>query len=545
MQIQSSYLIRFEWWVRLFIASIILLFSIFAYKSSNETIGDIRGSLIVTSLSIGVSFTGGVASFLYQTSPQSSKRLESVLIITTVILWGVASTVSNLYPTPSYDYFDTGDNPADIARPNVFLFAYVCVVASVVLFGSWFQQYAQNEDSVTPTTGWILLAATSFVVMIAAIGIRDIRLEDIINELNSTIPTVSGGQNATVEGQNDESVTLTEETDDVTSIADTNDKWSSISGRTSFCSVSDAINCTRVDFAIVLGGLSAACACVTAPWKNAPLGCMTDLSFLLFVAWSCGVGLLTFGNGPGRTMGTIYFGTWFSLFLCLDILMNVSAQLSNKQQHDPRQQQLVQHESSLTSAAASTAAAIFTTTTVPRRNGNNNDNRPDEQQRNEFLETAFGHLGRQTQLFTIRPMSEREFLGRSLSGSIFSSVGFRSWNGDVPPEVDRESRDTNHNLDGRSLPSDASEDEHPSTLNIHKQRDQMRSLQLWVALLITSIVCLAALYPILPEPGSRSRIQKVGLAVPSFGIIVSCCGYLANVRKGSHARRAELTVVSL
>lgn len=498
---QTSYLIRFEWWVRLFIASIILLFSIFAY--TDET-WDIQGTLI-SSLSIVISFAGGIVSIVEETF-QSSKRIESILIISSVSVWGIATTVSNLSPTLTYDYYDAGDSPTNLAQPNVYLFAYFCVVASVFLVGSWFQQYIQNEDSTT-TTSWVLLGASSFIVMVAAIGIRDIRVEDIINELNSTISLTS--PNSTVGGQDNSSTVIGEMID-----------LNATDGKSSFCSVTDTMSCARVDFAIILGGFSAACACLTAPWKNAPLGCLTDLSFLLFIAWGCGVGLLTFDNGPGHTMSTIYFASWFCLFLCLDILMNVSAQLSQK--HLQREGHPGERPQDGGASRESSLSPAVITTTISQRN------RPNEE-RNEFLETAFGHLGRQTRRLSAMPISVS-----SLSDSIFSAVG--TWRGDITsgdwggPSI--------HALDEQSLPSDAPDSEKL------EDRDKLRSLQLWIALFITSLVCLAAVYPSLPEPGSRSPPQKLGIVAPSLAIVISCCGYLTNVRKGSSADKAELVVVS-
>lgn len=496
----------------LFVASGVLLLSLFAsLRNLKRDTSDIL-ALSLTGVSVAISFSGMAVSILQQQF-ESSKKIESVLIFGAVGFWVVSSTIASLAPAYRQEYIE--DDPNDIVNPNVFFFAYLCVAASAVLIASWFEEYIQNETSIS-TTSWVLLGASSFFVMVASIGIRDIRVDDVVDVVNGTTASTVG-QNTT--GQevdvNVTILTLLNETINITIEGTSTDggQGAPITGRTSLCSVTDTISCARIDFAIVLGGVSATCAWVTAPWKNAPLGCMAEVSFLLLIAWVCGVGLLTFGTGPGRSMGTIYFGTWCCVFLCLDILTSASAQLA--QRNHRREQQ--ERERAVGRAGESSQPAAPSPTAYQRRHST---------ERNGIFEVAYGHLERQSRRLSATPMAAR---GRSASASIFSSIG--SWRTDTT----------------RDIPSDPLEGGNTDELSDSAtsiEWDQFRSLELWIALLISSIVCLVAYFPFLPEPSSRSPIEELGLLVPSFGIAASCCGYVASFRSQPKARRAELFWVS-
>jgi hypothetical protein len=170
------------------------------------------------------------------------------------------------------------------------------------------------DKSVT-STQWILLSASSSIVMISAIGFRNRRLDTPLtgNETSfSTLPS-HVTVNTTLPDTSDSSLNMTY-------VHATTNNTDTI--RTSVCEVSEAISCRRVEFATVLGGLSAVCSLTTAlASKSSPAGCVIDLALILFLAWCCGIFFLTFAQGPGFAFRSIYFGSFISLFLCLDILL--------------------------------------------------------------------------------------------------------------------------------------------------------------------------------------------------------------------------------
>lgn len=84
-------------------------------------------------------------------------------------------------------------------------------------------------------------------------------------------------------------------------------------------SIGDSPKCKRTQFAVYLGLSSGVLAIAMFALNQAPFHCQGIVSFLLTAAWCCGVSYITFGEGPGTSMGNVYFATWACLFLGLNL----------------------------------------------------------------------------------------------------------------------------------------------------------------------------------------------------------------------------------
>jgi hypothetical protein len=180
--------------------------------------------------------------------------VESILIIIEVVLWAVAYTVSLL--TNNFDNVISSENNFSISDPNLFFWGSIALIASILLLSNWFRAfYLQSEDALN-VTSWMFMSVAGFVVLLSGIAYRT---------ENYAQPEA---------GEDEDNLT----TQDA-------------------CLVDDSVSCARVHFSIVLGGLSASICAVVVPFRTAPIKCQQEVAFLLFVAWCCGVGFLTYGTG--------------------------------------------------------------------------------------------------------------------------------------------------------------------------------------------------------------------------------------------------------
>lgn len=272
---------RFKWWVIELVSSLIVAFSFMGYNRldilDDEWSRKDKWVFFVGIASIILSFFGTVASlFPPKELVGSICRVESILVWLTCGLWTFATITSLVGPYK--DETSVIDESYIVIRPNLYFFTLSCLVTSILLVASWFQENFHTEDSLT-TIQWILLGAMSFFVMINGIAFRDTAASSVfeIQESNttSTIPLCE----------------------------------------------SENYNCSRANLAIVLGGVSAGIACLVTPWRMSNMMCQTDVSAFLFVAWFISTWFLTFDSGPGNAWGNLYFGTWGALFLSLNILI--------------------------------------------------------------------------------------------------------------------------------------------------------------------------------------------------------------------------------
>ncbi len=148
-----------------------------------------------------------------------------------------------------------------IANANLFFFSYASMMFSILLLGSWYEDMRGDEASPTAQQ-WLLLAAVSLTGMSSSVAYY----------------------------------------------------------QSSSCKQDDSELCRRTRFSVYLGMTTAilSLACVAARSKL-PLECQGLTSFLLIVCWACAVSYVTFGSGPGTTLGSLYFATWAAFFLCINI----------------------------------------------------------------------------------------------------------------------------------------------------------------------------------------------------------------------------------
>jgi hypothetical protein len=492
---------RCKWWAILLIGSIVLLFSIMERNPEER----VEMSLVATSAALA---SLGLFSSLMPRR-LCIFRLESLLIWIMTIFWVATAVFARILPTNSEESIEANL----IAHSNQFFFSYLCLTASVVLIANWFKNEVQVDDSVT-TTQWIMLCASSFVVMISAIGFRDRRLD---------IPPVSN-ETSTTPLDPHFNITI-----NITTLPDTNSDPFNLTHfnatnittdtiRTSFCAASEAFSCSRVEFAIVLGGLSAGCALGMALSTKScsPVGCVVDLALLWFVAWGCGIVYLTFAQGPGFTLGTIYFGSFVSLFLCLDILLvSLSQQVAIETEREKIRNDHFreQYANELRSEGAEEFAHVSIDDVLnesrfrspgPSRNSTHGPN---------------------------RQMNMRSINYRGMSGSVFESVG--AWRGS-----------TIINMEGERIPSDIANPSGITDNDSFIETRDIRRVELWIVLLITSIVCMVAIQQLVPSALSRESTETVALAMPALSLVAAFAGIIACARPGRKARLVELALVS-
>jgi hypothetical protein len=217
-------------------------------------------------------------------------RVESILVWLTGTMWSIASITSIV--GSHKDESSVIDESYLVVHPNLYFFSLCCLITSILLIASWFQENIHSGNSLT-TTQWILLGSMSFFVTISGIAFRD--------EAESKYVEMDISSSSTITTTNNNSTGPTS-----TSIP--------------LCDLED-YNCYRVNLAIILGSVSAAIACIVIPWRGYSPKCHVDVSAMLFVAWFVSVWYLTFDSGPGRAFGNIYFGTWAALYLSLNILI--------------------------------------------------------------------------------------------------------------------------------------------------------------------------------------------------------------------------------
>lgn len=76
--------------------------------------------------------------------------------------------------------------------------------------------------------------------------------------------------------------------------------------------------CNRTGFGLALGAFSFMIGYSIA-WIQLRLILAQYVSIIFFVAWCFGIAYLTFGEGPGTDVGTIFFASWASLLYILCI----------------------------------------------------------------------------------------------------------------------------------------------------------------------------------------------------------------------------------
>ncbi|KAL3905542.1 MAG: hypothetical protein SGILL_009638, partial [Bacillariaceae sp.] len=188
--------------------------------------------------------------------PETSMGLEIPLIAIVLGFW-CAGLPAILDPDNSLAV--SPENA--ILNANLFFFSYASLLFCILLLGSWFEQ--KNGDSASPTAlGWVLLVASSLVAMSSAIAVM----------------------------------------------------------RTDSCKKDSSSYCNRTRFAIYGGMASTIVSFVMVFLRGkAPIVCQGFIGLLLFIVWACGISYITFGSGPGTILGSLYFSTWASFFIAINL----------------------------------------------------------------------------------------------------------------------------------------------------------------------------------------------------------------------------------
>jgi hypothetical protein len=97
------------------------------------------------------------------------------------------------------------------------------------------------------------------------------------------------------------------------------EEWLGNISDTPTCYVIEALSCDRVLLGICLGLVTAIISLILLVWTTAPSVVHVIVGSVLFVAWCCAVGFLTYGSGHGVAAGSVYLESWAGLFLTLDV----------------------------------------------------------------------------------------------------------------------------------------------------------------------------------------------------------------------------------
>ena len=215
--------------------------------------------------------------------------IETVLIIIEVVFWTGAATVA-VFGSPVGDAVQrpTSINDFRIEEPNIYFFGLLSITFCIFLLASWFKEhYVKYEGALT--TQWMFMASMGFSTMISGLAFRS----EVIAADTENLP-------------------------------DNTSSSSSTSSSVLFCEANDEYSCTRLIFAVTLGGISGAISCFLVPWKTAPIACQAEIGMLLLIAWACAIGFLTFPPGPAIYVSTMYISTYSSFFIALNILTTTS-----------------------------------------------------------------------------------------------------------------------------------------------------------------------------------------------------------------------------
>jgi hypothetical protein len=381
-------------------------------------------------------------------------KFESVCVWAVTSIWTVGTVVIQLGPFRE-DSDARGVSLINL-HPNLYFFSMSALVVAILLMASWFHENVQGTNQQSASTQWILLGAISFFTLISGIDFRD---DNVILVANSTL---------------------------------LNGTHVNVTQTVPVCTTG-VYECGRVTFAIVLSAISATVACLVTPWKGASRKCQSDVSIMLFFGWLVGVGLITFGGGPGKSWGNLYFACNVCMFLCLHLVI------------------------------VSTCGDEKTDNV-----GYGEARRGDENvvDRNAVWDVAYEQLEHR-----VGQLEHR--VGRHLRKERNRSDSYA--NLFAPP-----SRWT----DGSHQGSIDDSDESQQYTDVKYRINQLYRLELWCVLIIESIINLIALRRELPPSGQRHVLELWALAAPSLSIVVGFCGFSTVLRTTTRSKVIQAFSVS-
>ena len=440
-------MLRFKWWVLEFVSSSVTIASYLTYRYYNpvEKVPWTRLDswiFLVPIIAACISILGIGSSVCqcYKDEENAVCKFESLCVWAVTSLWTIGIVVIELGP------FREDKDIRGVAlinlHPNIYFFSMSALIVAILLMASWFHENVQGMNQQSSSTQWILLGAISFFTLIAGIDLRD---DNVIILANSTL---------------------------------LNGTYVNVTQTVPVCTTG-VYNCDRVTFTIVLSAISGTVACVITPWKGSSRKCQSDISIMLFFGWLMGVALITFGGGPGKSWGNLYFACYVCMFLCLHL------------------------------------AIVSTCGDEKTDNVDYGDSREGDENvvdRNAVWDVAYEQMehrvGQLENRFRLRPVNERD---RSESyANLFAPPSF--W------------------TDGSHQGSIDEGDESEPYIDVKYRKNQLYRLELWCVLIIESIINLIALQRELPSIAQRSVLELWALAAPSLSIIVGFCGFSTVLR---------------
>ncbi|KAG7371355.1 hypothetical protein IV203_019925 [Nitzschia inconspicua] len=247
---------RLRLWISLLTASVVALIAILSVLDDrSESEWQRYEGWSVSVISISIAFSF-FGALSSMLAPEMAMKVELPFIIIVLGFW-CAGLPSILNPDQNLAV----SPEFAISNANLFFFSYASLIFSLLLLGSWFEQ-KNGEDSTPTALGWVLLTSTSLIVMSSSIKVL----------------------------QEDD------------------------------CRRDASPYCNRTRFGIFGGMASGAMALIVVLLrKHVPMNCQAVVGFLLLILWACGVSYITFGSGPGTTLGSLYFATWSSFFICINL----------------------------------------------------------------------------------------------------------------------------------------------------------------------------------------------------------------------------------
>jgi len=276
---------RLELWCLMIIAAIVNIVSLYLAipgRGSRSTIQ--QWVIILPSMSIAISCFG-FATCLRRT------RRSAIIQFTSVALSLCISLVSLPVIAVSVDSTVLGQLPEDQAlnnASNIFFSTWFLVITSILLVTSWFQATVTTSD-------WVLFATMSFALMASSL---------LYFQETETVIAEDGVEIQVPKCVNSTNLLKT--------------------------------SCARVTLGFYLGVVSGVIALIMTPLHRFGLGPIWHViaGIPFTCAWGFAVAYISFLSDGSRLGGTVYFSSWFSAFLIIDITtMNLVFLV---QEHDKR-----------------------------------------------------------------------------------------------------------------------------------------------------------------------------------------------------------------
>jgi hypothetical protein len=250
----------FQYWLFLTLFSVVSLTSLtnmFDGEKSKDWSTEQRWVFSVTAVSLIMSFLACVFYMFFKQQFTSNKLIEIGWTVVVLAFWCAGLPALMDYEN---QFAMGGSLQSSISNGNLFFASWGALIVSLMLATSHFQVHYNRHDD-KHLFHWVGFAASGLAVMCS-----------------------------------------------------TSRFWSN------FCTDSgtDTEICARTAFGLVLGAVSFVVGGSIA-WIHLDLFYAQLVSIVFVIAWCFGVSYLTFDQGPAVPLGSLYFGTWFSLLFALAV----------------------------------------------------------------------------------------------------------------------------------------------------------------------------------------------------------------------------------